>query len=206
MVIGWICGNRRTSTAAWAMHTALATAAAYASVNVNHQGGAYNTPTLIGALGGATPGAWRAEGDLAVGRAARPPQPGHGRLAASSAVLAGGGAAACVRAELNPVEALWADLKGVELAGDTLQELTAAAERGIQRIRSTHHLAFSFLPYGDLSLWVSSNVTGPAHLFRTSGLSFVTFTSAMQRTRKLPIGSGAIAAARTMAARWCRSG
>ncbi len=50
--------------------------------------------------------------------------------------------------ELNPVEALWSSLKGVELAnlaGDTLAEVTAAAERGIQRIRSTHHLAYRFL-------------------------------------------------------------
>jgi hypothetical protein len=37
--------------------------------------------------------------------------------------------------------------------GVLLQELTAAAERGIQRIRSIHHLAFSFLRYCDLSLW-----------------------------------------------------
>lgn len=58
--------------------------------------------------------------------------------------------------DLNPVEALWANLKGVELAnlaGDTLQEVIAAAERGIQRIRQTHHLAYSFLRYCGLSLW-----------------------------------------------------
>jgi hypothetical protein len=58
--------------------------------------------------------------------------------------------------ELNPVEGLWASLKGVELAnlaGDTLQEVTAAAERGVQRIRGTPHLAFSFLRYCGLSLW-----------------------------------------------------
>jgi transposase len=45
--------------------------------------------------------------------------------------------------ELNPVEPLWSSLKGVELAnlaGDTLEEVIAAAERGIQRIRHTHHL------------------------------------------------------------------
>jgi putative transposase len=42
--------------------------------------------------------------------------------------------------ELNPVAGLWANLKGVELANlaaDTLAEVTAAAERGIQRIRRT---------------------------------------------------------------------
>ena len=50
--------------------------------------------------------------------------------------------------ELNPVEGLWSNLKGVELAnlaGDTLAEVIAAAERGIQRIRATHWLPYSFL-------------------------------------------------------------
>jgi hypothetical protein len=45
--------------------------------------------------------------------------------------------------ELNPVEALWSSLKGQELAnlaGDTLDDVIAAAERGIQRIRGTPHL------------------------------------------------------------------
>jgi transposase len=58
--------------------------------------------------------------------------------------------------ELNPVEALWSNLKGVKLAnvaGDTLQEVTTAAERAIQRIRDTHHLAYSFLRHCGLSLW-----------------------------------------------------
>jgi transposase len=58
--------------------------------------------------------------------------------------------------ELNPVEGLWASLKDLELAnlaGDTLDDVVAAAERGIQRIRSTHWLAFSFLRYCGLSLW-----------------------------------------------------
>jgi transposase len=58
--------------------------------------------------------------------------------------------------DLNPVEPLWSSLKGVELAnlaGDTLDDVIAAAERGIQRIRHTHHLPFSFLRYCGLSLW-----------------------------------------------------
>ena len=58
--------------------------------------------------------------------------------------------------DLNPVEALWSNLKGVELAnlaGDTLDEVNAAAERGIQRIRGTHHLPYSFLRHCGLSLW-----------------------------------------------------
>jgi putative transposase len=58
--------------------------------------------------------------------------------------------------ELNPVEALWANLKGVELAnlaGQTLEDVIAAAERGVQRIRNTHWLPFSFLRHCGLSLW-----------------------------------------------------
>jgi hypothetical protein len=49
-----------------------------------------------------------------------------------------------------------ANLKGVELAnlvGDTLDEVTAAAERGDQRIRGTPHLALSFLRHCGLSRW-----------------------------------------------------
>jgi transposase len=58
--------------------------------------------------------------------------------------------------ELNPVEPLWSNLKGVELAnlaGESLDDVVAAAERGIQRIRGAHHLAYSFLRYCSLSLW-----------------------------------------------------
>jgi DDE superfamily endonuclease len=58
--------------------------------------------------------------------------------------------------DLNPVEALWSNLKGMELAnlaGDTLNDVITAAERGIQRIRDTHHLAYSFLRHCGLSLW-----------------------------------------------------
>jgi Tfp pilus assembly protein PilW len=50
----------------------------------------------------------------------------------------------------------WANLKGLELANlaaDTLAEVTAAAERGIQRIRATHWLAYSFLRHCGLPLW-----------------------------------------------------
>jgi hypothetical protein len=54
------------------------------------------------------------------------------------------------------VEAMWdANLKGVELAnlaGDTLEEVVAAAERGIQCIGHTHHVPWSFLRYCALSL------------------------------------------------------
>lgn len=39
------------------------------------------------------------------------------------------------------------------LAADTFQEVTAAAERGLQRIGGTHWLAFSSLRHCDLSFW-----------------------------------------------------
>jgi hypothetical protein len=58
--------------------------------------------------------------------------------------------------DLNPVEPLWSSLKSVELAnlaGESLEEVIAAAECGIQRLRHNHHLAFSFLRYCGLSLW-----------------------------------------------------
>jgi hypothetical protein len=58
--------------------------------------------------------------------------------------------------ERNPVDTLWPNLKGVELAnlaGDTLEDVIAAAERGIKRIRHTHHLAHSFARHCGLSLW-----------------------------------------------------
>jgi transposase len=58
--------------------------------------------------------------------------------------------------ELNPVEPLWVSLKEVELAnlaGEGLDDVIAAAQRGIQRIRATHHLPFSFLRHCGLSLW-----------------------------------------------------
>jgi transposase len=127
-----------------------------ASLAFHHQPGAYDTQTLIGALGelraflggqkatlvwdglpahrSLAMGAWlrRQRSWLVVA-----PLPGYAP-------------------ELNPVEGLWANLKGVELANlaaGTLEEVTGAAERGIQRIRSTHWLAFSFLRRCGLSLW-----------------------------------------------------
>jgi hypothetical protein len=41
----------------------------------------------------------------------------------------------------------------VNLAGETLDEVITAAERGVQRIRDPHHLAYSFLRHCGLSLW-----------------------------------------------------
>ena len=57
--------------------------------------------------------------------------------------------------ELNPVEGQWSSLKAVELAnlcGPTLAEVIDQAHRGIQRIRRTPHLAYSFLRHTGLSV------------------------------------------------------
>jgi DDE superfamily endonuclease len=66
--------------------------------------------------------------------------------------------------DLNPVEPLWVNPEGVELAnlaGESLEEVVAAAEGGIARIRTTHHLASSFLRYCGLCLWwANDHVTG----------------------------------------------
>jgi transposase len=57
--------------------------------------------------------------------------------------------------DLNPVEGLWANLKGVELANracQSLEELAAAAEQGVGRVRGESELLFSFLQQAGLSL------------------------------------------------------
>jgi hypothetical protein len=55
--------------------------------------------------------------------------------------------------ELNPVEGLWSSLKAVELANltaPTLGEVIQQAHRGIERVRRTPHLAYSFLRHAGL--------------------------------------------------------
>ena len=57
--------------------------------------------------------------------------------------------------ELNPVEGMWSSLKAVELANltsPTLAEVIAQAHRGIERVRRTPHLAYSFLRHAGLSV------------------------------------------------------
>jgi transposase len=57
--------------------------------------------------------------------------------------------------DLNPVEGLWANLKGVELANRacrSLEELAGAAEQGIGRVRGEPELLSSFLHQAGLSL------------------------------------------------------
>jgi hypothetical protein len=57
--------------------------------------------------------------------------------------------------ELNPVEYLWANLKGGELAncgGDTIAEVADQAEYGIQRVCDSDSLVVGFLAHTGLSL------------------------------------------------------
>jgi hypothetical protein len=127
-----------------------------AALAFHHQVGAYDTETLIGALGELRAFLGGQKATLVW----------DGLPAHRSKVM--GAWLGCQRhwlvveplpgytPDLNPVEGLWSNLKGVELvnlAGDTLGEVIAAAERGIQRIRDTHHLAYSFLRHCGLSLW-----------------------------------------------------
>ena len=127
-----------------------------AAVAFHHQLDAYNTQTLIGALGELRQALGGQKATLLWDGL-----PAH-RSLAMAAWLRGQRSWLVVEPlpayapELNPVEALWASLKGVELAnlaGDTLAEVIAAAERGIQRIRATHWLPCSFLRHCGLSLW-----------------------------------------------------
>lgn len=57
--------------------------------------------------------------------------------------------------DLNPVEGMWSNLKGQELANlcaDTIEECALAATAGIDRMRTDKTLAFSFLGQTGLSL------------------------------------------------------
>jgi transposase len=57
--------------------------------------------------------------------------------------------------DLNPVEGLWGNVKGTELANlcaDSLEEPTQAAHAGIDRVRADYDLAFAFLRHCGLSL------------------------------------------------------
>jgi transposase len=57
--------------------------------------------------------------------------------------------------ELNPVQGLWSCLKAVELANliaPTLAEVIDQADRGVERVRRTPHLAYSFLRHAGLSV------------------------------------------------------
>ena len=127
-----------------------------AEVAFHHQQGAYNTETLIGVLeelrrflgGQKATLVWDG-------------LPAHRSLAMAAWLRGQRSWLVTERLpgyapEPNPVEgAVVQPQRGGagHLAGDTLDEVAAAAERGIQRIRSTHWLAFSFLRHCGLSLW-----------------------------------------------------
>jgi transposase len=57
--------------------------------------------------------------------------------------------------ELNPLERVWANLKGQELANPAcygLGGVISAAWQGIERIRAAWHLPYSFLRHAGLSV------------------------------------------------------
>jgi putative transposase len=57
--------------------------------------------------------------------------------------------------DLNPVEGMWSNLKGQEMANlcaDTIEECVVAATAGIDRMRTDKTLAFAFLRQTGLSL------------------------------------------------------
>ena len=57
--------------------------------------------------------------------------------------------------DLNPIEQVWGNLKGVELANlcpDTIDQAQAAAQAGLERIGTSHQLCFAFLAHTGLSL------------------------------------------------------
>jgi DDE superfamily endonuclease len=57
--------------------------------------------------------------------------------------------------ELDPMESLWTNLKAVELAnfaGDTVVQVTDAAQRGVHRVCDDQQLVWSFLAHAGLTL------------------------------------------------------
>ncbi len=57
--------------------------------------------------------------------------------------------------DLNPIEQVWGNVKGGELANlcpDTIDEAQAAAEAGLERVGSSYQLCFAFLAHTGLSL------------------------------------------------------
>jgi hypothetical protein len=90
-----------------------------------------------------------------VGRPAGPSQPCHAGLAEPPAVLAGGRTPTRLRAGAEPGRGPVSSLKAVELANlasPTLAEVIGQAHRGVERVRHTPHLAYSFLRRTGLSV------------------------------------------------------
>jgi hypothetical protein len=85
----------------------------------------------------------------------RPLEPQDARPPGPPAGLAHGRAAARLCPELNPVEGLWANLKGVELANfarDTMAQVADQAQHGIQRVCDSDSLVVGFPAHTGLSL------------------------------------------------------
>jgi len=121
------------------------------------QPGSYDTERLIGVLGELRRFLGGQKATLLWDGCRPIPATRCGRSSPASA-MAGGGAAARRCPELNPTQALWGNLKGkggelADLAGDPLEEVIGAAQRGIDRVRRTPHLPYSFLRHSGLDLW-----------------------------------------------------
>jgi hypothetical protein len=98
---------------------------------------------------------WRGEGDAAVGRAARPPQHGHARLAAHPTPLAGGRAAARLRARPEPGGGPVVVPEGRGAGQPHLADPGRGDPPGPPRhpARPPHaHLGYSFLQHAGLSV------------------------------------------------------
>ena len=57
--------------------------------------------------------------------------------------------------DINPIEQVWGNLKGVELANlcpDTIDQAQTAAESGLERIGTSYELCYAFLAHTGLSL------------------------------------------------------
>jgi DDE superfamily endonuclease len=90
-----------------------------------------------------------------VGRAAIPSQHRHARLLNAQRHRLVVERPPAYAPELNPLEGLWSSLKAVELANlatPTLGEMIDQACKGIERVRRTRHLAYSFLRHAGLSV------------------------------------------------------
>ena len=90
-----------------------------------------------------------------MGWPARPPQPCHARRLNTQRSWLVVERLSAYAPELNPVEGLWSSLKAVELANltsPTLAEVIAQAHKGVERVRRTPHLAYSFLRRTGLSV------------------------------------------------------
>ncbi len=142
-----------------------------ASLCFHVQAGNYDTDSLIGVLGelrrflGGEKATLLWDGLPAHRSAAM----GRGSPAA---ILAGGRAAARLRARPQPGQGAVSSLKGGELAnltGPTLAQVIAQAHRGIQRVRQTAYLAFGFLRHAGLS--VACHYPSDTVALRHSGLT-----------------------------------